>query len=351
MRLLTFEDGTSTRCGVMLGENVIAAADILGVAHPLRDVQALLELPERPIERLAHALGRTSAKGVPLSSVRLRAPILRPPTMRDFMAFEEHVTQQFTRKSQESLGKFNGINMEAWHRLPVFYFSNTLNILGHDEDLTYPVSSQNMDFESEIGMVIGKEGANVSEQDAADYIVGFTVLNDWSLRDIQADEMGCQLGPCKGKDCATSIGPWIVTPDEFGSDYHEGKLSINSTVRVNGETWAERNTWNMVHSFPAMIARASQDSRVVPGDLFGSGTIGGGTIMESARLGYPARWLQAGDVVEVELEHIGVLRTRIGPPVRTYEQTPYPSAIRVPLTERLSPELKTDLLQRVAKPA
>jgi 2-keto-4-pentenoate hydratase/2-oxohepta-3-ene-1,7-dioic acid hydratase in catechol pathway len=183
----------------------------------------------------------------------------------------------------------------------------------------------------------------VAPEEAFDCIVGFTILNDWSARDLQADEMAYGLGPAKGKDSASSLGPWIVTRDEMAPYYRDGTLHVQCTVRVNGVVWMEGNAWNMHHTFGAMFERAAQDSRIVPGDVIATGTVGGGSISESVRKGYPARWLQPGDTVEIEVEGIGTLRNRLTPP-RSVQQ---PLRFTAPNARPLPEPLSADELQRV----
>src|SRR5207248_2226152 len=165
-----------------------------------------------------------------------------------------------------------------------------------------------------IGAVIGREGSNIAEADALDYVAGFMIFNDWSCRDLQRDEMDAHLGPAKAKDAATSIGPWVVTTDELAPYIRDDRLHVGCRLRVNGEQWMENDAGQMHHSWGAMIERASHDSRIVPGDVFGSGTVTGGSVGEAIRNGLPARYLQPGDMVEIEVEGIGVLRNTIGPP-------------------------------------
>ncbi|HXV80915.1 MAG TPA: fumarylacetoacetate hydrolase family protein, partial [Candidatus Binatia bacterium] len=148
---------------------------------------------------------------------------------------------------------------------------------------------------------------------AFSYIAGFTIFNDWSCRDLQRDEMEARLGPAKGKDSASSLGPWIVTKDELASFIRDGRLHVRCTLKVNGVLWMENNAGIMHHSWGSMIERASRDSRLVPGDVLGGGTVTGGSIGEAIRNGFPARYLEPGDVVEIEVEGIGILRNTIAP--------------------------------------
>jgi fumarylacetoacetate (FAA) hydrolase len=305
MKLLTYDEGTGPRAGVLVDDHVVDAATLLGIVGPVRDVRALFESSPDALDRLREALGRGSPAGKPLASVRLRAPILQPPTVRDYIAFEEHATGQWTRES-------DGPRMEAWRRMPLFYFSNPLRICGPDEVVPFPRAARQLDYECELAIVVARDGSNLREAEANSYIAGFTIFNDWSARDLQFDESIFGLGPAKGKDSASSLGPWIVTLDEMGDRYRDGTLHVQCTVRVNGETWLNGNGWNMYHTFGAMLERAAQDSRVAPGDVLASGTVGGGSISEAVRKGFPARWLQVGDVVELEVEGIGTLRNTLG---------------------------------------
>src|ERR671926_1274898 len=222
-----------------------------------------------------------------LDDVRLLAPVLHPPSVRDFYAFERHVAN-----AARVVGR-PGVPAE-WYEIPVFYFSNPAAIYGPDEDIPYPDGTAELDYELEVAAIIG----------ADQQIGGFTVMNDWSARDLQRAEMRVGLGPAKGKDFATSLGPVVVTPDEF--DGREAEM----VARVNGEERSRGNLRDLHHSWDAIVARAAQNTRLLPGDVIGSGTVGTGCILE---LG-DERWLRPGDVVELEVEGIGVLRNRVGEP-------------------------------------
>jgi fumarylacetoacetate (FAA) hydrolase len=218
-----------------------------------------------------------------LADVRLRAPIPHPPSVRDFYAFERHVA---TARAQR------GLEMAPeWYRIPVFYFSNPAAVLGPDDEIGFPEESAAWDYELEAAAVVGGDGR----------IAGFTVLNDWSARDLQKMEMAVGLGPAKGKDFATSIGPVIVTPDELGD------LRLEMVARVNGEERSRGNLGEMHWSWDELAAHAGRNTRLLPGDVLGSGTVGTGCILEHG----DGRWLQPGDVVELEIDRIGVLANRI----------------------------------------
>ncbi len=306
MKLVTYNTGIGPRCGVLQDDQVVDVTALLGAPQALRDVQALLELGDSPIDRVRAALAaNTGAPVFALEDVRIQSPVLRPPTIRDFMIFEEHATQQGSREREE-----------AWYRMPIFYFSNPLCVYGPEDDIPFPSASEMLDYELEIACIIGKEGTNVAEVDALDYIAGFCIFNDWSCRDLQRDESAVGLGPAKGKDSASSIGPCLVTTDELAPYLKDGRLQVKCSARVNGDPWVEDSDGGVsYHTWGAMVERASRDSRIAPGDILGCGTVGGGSIGEAIRKGYEARFLQPGDVVEHEVEGIGILRNTIGPKV------------------------------------
>ena len=303
MKLLTYDAANGPCAGVIIDGQVLDIGTLLREQDGLQDIRALLELPNEPLTRLKSALGSASAgQGVPLGGLRLRAPILQPPTVRDFMVYEGHATAGGTRQLSD-----------AWYRLPIFYFSNPLCIFGPEAAVPYPSASEQLDYELELAAVIGAEARNVAEADAFSHIAGFTIFNDWSCRDLQRDEMEARLGPAKGKDAASSLGPWIVTTDELAPFIRDSRLHVRCTLKVNDVQWMENNAGIMYHSWGAMIERASRDSRLVPGDILGGGTVTGGSIGEAMRNGFPARYLEPGDVVEIEVEGIGVLRNTIAP--------------------------------------
>jgi fumarylacetoacetate (FAA) hydrolase len=236
-------------------------------------------------------------------------PILRPPSFRDFYAFEQHVGTMWGRRGSEI--------PEAWYRLPIFYFSNTSEIRGPDEPVWAPRGSEELDFELEVGAIVDTPAFNLPEERAAEAIGGYLVLNDWSARDLQRDETTLRLGPAKGKDFATSIGPWIVTPDELADRWTAGAkapdLVMTTTVQAADGTTVEvsRGSWASArYSFAEMLARASADVHVRPGEILGSGTVGTGCLLEvkDATLG---RWLEPGDLVTLAIERLGELRSPV----------------------------------------
>lgn len=241
----------------------------------------------------------------PLDPVILDTPV-QPPSFRDFYVFEQHVVNARKRRGLEMVPE--------WYDAPAFYFSNTAGIVGPNTPIRKPAESSEMDFELEIAAVIGKMGRDIPVAEADAHIAGFTILNDWSLRDIQRQEMKVGLGPAKGKDFATSIGPYLVTPDELEdrvlSDLSRGRrYDLVMTASVNGQEYSRGNASDMHWTFAELIAHASRNTVLRPGDLIGSGTVGTGCITEFPIGTFP--WLQPGDRVHLEIERLGILENEI----------------------------------------
>ncbi|MCM3706767.1 MULTISPECIES: fumarylacetoacetate hydrolase family protein [Cytobacillus] len=250
---------------------------------------------------LSTKLKNTDRGVYPLSDVKLMAPLPNPKSFRDFYAFEEHVK---TARSNRGLDM-----IPEWYDIPVFYFSNHLSIKGPNEEISPPKGCQWLDYELEIACIIGKEGKDIKADNADDYIFGYCILNDWSARDIQRKEMKVGLGPAKGKDFATSIGPYIVTKDELENFRVENGYDFLMTAKVNGTLLSEGNMHDIYYSFYEMIERASDGVTLCPGEMIGSGTVGSGCILE---LGTDVhRWLKPGDEVELEISNLGILKNRI----------------------------------------
>jgi 2-keto-4-pentenoate hydratase/2-oxohepta-3-ene-1,7-dioic acid hydratase in catechol pathway len=256
-------------------------------------------------------VGAKALRGEPvaLEDVVLLAP-LRPRSMRDFVAFEEHV--RGVRRSIDGVG---GVP-DAWYDAPTFYFTNASSVVATGDDVPVPGGSRALDFELEVATVVSARGRDLTPESARDVVLGFTILNDWSARDLQGREMQVNLGPCKGKDFASTLGPWIVTADElepFRDD--EGFLDLWCTAAINGEVVGRDLLSNVGWTPEAMVAYASRDADVHPGDVLGSGTVGnGGCLAElwginGSRDTPPP--LVPGDVVTLTVEGIGTISNRV----------------------------------------
>ena len=298
MRLCNYRPAGSVeplQAGMVMGHRVVPLATALGPG------------PLGP-RRLATALSDTApavlggGRSVPLSAVELGPPVCPVPTFRDFHAFEDHVRTARGRRGLEMVPE--------WYELAAFYYSNPGCMLGPGSPLVMPRHGEWLDFELEVGCVIAREGIDITAEEAEGYIAGYTIINDWSLRDVQRREMKVGLGPAKGKDFATSLGPFLVTPDEL-EDRRAGKgFDLQMVARVNGRELG-RGNWRSIHySFAEMIVRASAGVTLWPGDVLGSGTVGTGCILE---LGpeQTGGWLGPGDVVELEVERLGRLRNEV----------------------------------------
>ena len=230
---------------------------------------------------------------VPVKDARLLAP-LRPRSLRDFLTFEGHLHNALTR-----LGR--PIPTE-WFDVPAFYKGMPDTVIGPDEEIPWPSYTQKLDHELELAAIIGRRGKNIAKEHALDYVFGYTIWNDVSARDVQTRELPIGMGPAKAKDWDGSnvLGPCIVTADELDPS------NLRMAVRVNGEVWGEDTSAHMHHTFADLIHYAAQAQTLYPGEVFGSGTAAGGSGLELDR------WLKEGDIVEMEIEGIGVLRNRIG---------------------------------------
>ena len=237
------------------------------------------------------------------SDLTILPPIINPPAFRDFYAFEQHV---------KAARKLRKLDMHPdWYKIPIFYFSNPNCCYGHGENIPYPNGTSELDFELEFAVIIGNGGSNIKSSEANKVIAGYTILNDWSSRNLQREEMPMSLGPAKGKDFASSFGPYMVTPDEIESAWKDdGKLHLQMTCHVNGKKVSDGNTNDLYHSFGDMIERASMNTKLIPGEYIGSGTVGTGCILE-LRPENAGGWLKKGDIVTLEIERLGILENKI----------------------------------------
>jgi 2-keto-4-pentenoate hydratase/2-oxohepta-3-ene-1,7-dioic acid hydratase in catechol pathway len=259
-------------------------------------------------ERITTAADRARAKPadvVRLDDATLLPPLRQPPSVRDFYAFEQHVKTARQRR---------GLEMDPdWYELPVFYFSNPAAIAGPNDNVPVPPGTKQLDFELEVAVVVGRGGSDLDPDEAASHIAGFCVMNDWSARDVQRREMKLSMGPVKGKDFATTLGPVLTTPDELEPFRKDRAYDLVMTASVNGKEYSRASLAEIYWSFGEMLAYASRGTRIVPGDVIGSGTCGTGCILELSLVhgeeAYP--WLEPGDEVVLEVERLGRLRNRV----------------------------------------
>lgn len=255
-------------------------------------------------------------KGIPVDSVQILAPVPTPTSCRDGYAFRQHVAAARRNRNVPMIPEFD--------QYPIFYFTNHHSIQGPGEIRCMPDHFQKLDFELEVAIVISRHGRNIPAEHADDYIAGLMIMNDMSARRLQMEEMLLNLGPAKGKDFSTVIGPWLVTLDELESfeippkEGHVGRSwNLRMTCKVNGIQLSDGNVGDMDWTFAEIIERASYGVDLYPGDVIGSGTVGTGCLLELNGTGklndpnYQEQWLQAGDVVEMEVAGLGVLSNTI----------------------------------------
>lgn len=277
MRFVTYDAGAGPRVGMLAGDG----DSVIDLAFG-GDMVAFIEAGA-PLETTIPIQG----------AARLLAP-LRPRSLRDFLAFEGHMRNAFGQLGREIPNE--------WYEVPAYYKGMPDTVIGPEDEIPWPPWTERLDHELELAAVIGREVRDVAAADAAGCIFGYTIWNDLSARDVQARELPVGMGPGKAKDWDGSnvLGPCIVTADELDAS------DAAMRVRINGELWGEDTSAHMHHTFADMIAYASRSQTIYPGDVLGSGTAAGGSGLELDR------WLAPGDVVELEIEGIGVLRNRIG---------------------------------------
>jgi 2-keto-4-pentenoate hydratase/2-oxohepta-3-ene-1,7-dioic acid hydratase in catechol pathway len=320
VKLLTFTAaGTDDpHLGALTPDETVVDLTATGSPH-LRDGLSYLDGGDAARAEAEGALehpGETHA----LADIRLLAPLPRPRSIRDCMVFEQHIVQAtrtvtgwhfkplaavdgwLVRRGMRGLIKAP----KVWYEQPVYYKSNPFSVVGPEADVRIPRSTEKFDYELELGIVIGKAGRDIEPERAWEHIAGFTIFNDFSARDVQMREITGRLGPAKGKDFDTgnAIGPYLVTPDEIDDPY-----GLTMVARVNGEEWSRGTTADMHYRWEQILAHISADETLYPGEFIGSGTVGGGCGLEFDR------YLSAGDVVELEVDGIGVLRNRVVAPL------------------------------------
>ena len=319
MRFVTYQRDGDVSCGVL---------DATDRIHPLPNGARLVDLISAgtAVLRAAGAQALAADAGPPADQVRLLPPI-QPPTIRDFVAFEEHV-----EGVRRSVDRTRGVP-DAWYDAPTFYFTNPYAVIGARDHVMVPPGAHVLDFELEVAAIVGRGGRDLTPEQARDHIIGYTIMNDWSARDLQSREMQVGLGPCKGKDTATTLGPWLVTADEL-EPYRDadGFLALALTAEVNGEVVGRDLLSNMSWTFEDMVTYASRGTEVRPGDILGSGTCGnGGCLAElwGVRGEQTPPPLKPGDVVTLTAQGIGTIANTV---VNGVEAVPVPPARKRPRT-------------------
>ena len=309
MKLVTFDTKGARHIGAMKPDGATIADFTASSSAPhFRDMLALIDGGAAALDQ-ARALLAAPKSTVALAAARLLAPVPEPRQMRDFLCFEMHLRQARANRYLFGGGeRGDPAKMEipkVWYDQPIYYKCNRFSVIGTGEDVIWPFDSKMLDYELEFGIVLGKGGKNIARDKAREHIFGYCIFNDVSARDIQIREMQGQLGPTKGKDFDTGniLGPWLVTADEVNDPYN-----LTMVARVNGEEWSRGNSGTMHHKFEDMIAHVSADETVHAGEFFGSGTVGNGCGLEQGR------FLKPDDVVELEIDGLGVLRNRFVKP-------------------------------------
>ena len=306
MKLATFlrKDATQAVGVVDTGRGMIL--DLARAAETpepaFQTMLALIEHGEQALREARALVERWPSKAEqPLSGTTLLSPLPVPQQIRDCLVFEQHLVNAM--KTWEKItGKPSAPISPLWYQRPSWYKGNRFSFVGHEHDVSWPSYSEMMDFELELACVIGTKGRDLTRENALDHVFGYTIFNDFSARDVQMQERPLSMGPMKGKDFDTGnvLGPWIVTLDEIGDPHN-----LDMQVRVNGERWGGGNSRDMHHKWPAILAHISQSETLYAGEVLGSGTVGTGCGLELGRQ------LQSGDVVELEIEKIGVLRNKV----------------------------------------
>ncbi len=306
MKLVTFETQGARHIGALLpGEREAVDLTAGDTAPYFRDMLALIDGGNAALDHARRLVQQPKAR-VDLAAVRLLAPVPEPRQMRDFIVFEQHIRNARaimpTFRGGERLDPAKVEIPKVWYEQPIYYKCNRFSVIGTGADVLWPRYCKQLDYELEFGVFIGKTGKNIAREAAHGYIFGFCIFNDVSARDAQMREAQGQLGPAKGKDFDTGniLGPWLVTADEIADPYN-----LTMVARINGEEWSRGNSGKMQHKFEDMIAHVSTDETLHAGEFFGSGTVGFGCGLEQGR------FLKPGDVVELEVEGLGVLRNRV----------------------------------------
>lgn len=305
MKLVTFTTDMSknTSVGVVINDKVLDLSKVTQAKLPtnMLDVIAGGSRLISTISELAKIYETSSL--IKMSEIKLLSPILNPPSLKDFFAFENHAKAGAERRKEKL--------PDEWYEIPAYYKGNHREIYGPEDEIPWPSYTQKLDFECEIACVIGKKGKNVRIEEANDFIYGYMIFNDISARDIQKKEMVLRMGPAKSKDFANIFGPYLVTKDEVNP-----KEDFKLKVKVNNELWSEGHFKDQFWGFPLLVSHVSQEETIYPGDILGSGTFYGGCGLDLSR------WIKIGDIIELEVPKLGILRNKVGSQ-KTYKELNY----------------------------
>jgi fumarylacetoacetate (FAA) hydrolase len=327
MKLVSFDKNGNESAGLISGDQVFDI-HMLHSGIPGSMLELLMGWDENYknllnlSNEIDHSL-RIKKNGIPLRETNIVAPVRHPPTLRDGYAFRQHV---------ETARRNRGLEMTTvFDAFPVFYFGNHLTVFGPGPVHCMPDHFKKLDFELEAAVVICRQGKNIPVEKADEYIAGLMILNDFSARTLQMEEMLLNLGPAKGKDFATTTGPWLVTLEELKNKEvaskkgHHGKTwNLKMTASVNGRQVSAGNLSDMEWTFAELISRASYGVELFPGDIIGSGTVGTGCFLELNGTGklnnpdYTEQWLQPDDEIELTIENLGTLKNTIVKEVTDY---------------------------------
>ncbi len=316
MKIVTYTNGKGNDLGLLVDEKIYSLNTIAS------SMNNFLQMGESAMEKAKNIEksilnGSSNLKSVSLTETKLLAPVPHPTSCRDAYAFRQHVATARRNRGVDMIPEFD--------QFPIFYFTNHNAILGPtDEIVCMPDHMQKLDFELEAAIIIGKKGRNIKAKDADDYIAGYLIMNDMSARGLQMEEMRLNLGPAKGKDFCTIIGPYLVTKDELvdkkveTAEGHNGNTySLKMKCWVNGELLSEGNMKDMNWTFAEIVERCAYGTDILPGDVIGSGTVGTGCLLElngTHKLenpDYEPVWLKDGDIIEMEIESLGKIKNKI----------------------------------------
>ena len=316
MKIVTYTNGKGNDLGLLVDEKIYSLNTIAS------SMNNFLQMGESAMEKAKNIEksilnGSSNLKSVSLTETKLLAPVPHPTSCRDAYAFRQHVATARRNRGVDMIPEFD--------QFPIFYFTNHNAILGPtDEIVCMPDHMQKLDFELEVAIVIGKKGRNIKAKDADNYIAGYLIMNDMSARALQMEEMRLNLGPAKGKDFCTIIGPYLVTKDELEdkkvetAESHNGNTyNLKMKCWVNGELLSEGNMKDMNWTFAEIVERCAYGADILPGDVIGSGTVGTGCLLElngTHKLknpDYEPVWLKDGDIIEMEIEGLGKIKNKI----------------------------------------